>query len=549
MEAVSRVGSPNTKVDMNDSDTHQDETAGPPEPQRTSEGDGVPSLLRPFVDFVARIQARLETKLLVGFLGISVLMLALGLVSLFVVYRMDSRVDRLLALVDQRNRAQEMLYSITSQSHFRTMALLTEEPVWNEKIVTAKEKFTTLLAETEANAVSDHGDLFDELAAIDVRYAAAGQRVEQSQAEGDLDNALRVHIQSEHEISHELEDLLNDFIRDTEVQAAAEVESFGGFRGFLTVALAIFSAMSLVGAIALGAIISWTVIVPVRKIDSALDTLASGDFTKRIEVPNRDEFGKLSDNVNRASEQLEVLYGRLETVNRDLQETVDEQVAMLERTSNLRRYLSPQVAESVVNQGAELGETTRAELSIVFVDIRGFTALSEQTEPEEVASTLNGFLTAMTETVFEFEGTLDKYVGDAVMVFFNDPLRQEDHAERAVRMALKMQLVLDDLCRRYSRAALAEMSAGIGISTGFVTVGNFGSPNRMEYTAIGNHVNLASRLADEAAPGEILVSERTLALVPRGVVDAEPAGERTLKGVNRPIRLYSITAASDAVGV
>ena len=116
-------------------------------------------------------------------------------------------------------------------------------------------------------------------------------------------------------------------------------------------------------------------------------------------------------------------------------------------------------------------------------------------------------------------------------------------------MALKMQRVLDDLCREMSRAALGEITAGIGISTGFVTVGNFGSPSRMEYTAIGNHVNLASRLADEAAPGEILISERTLALLPSDLVDAEPAGERTLKGVNRPVRLYSITEASDPVGV
>ncbi|MGB8360443.1 MAG: HAMP domain-containing protein, partial [Acidimicrobiia bacterium] len=288
--------------------------------------------MRPIVDFVARIDARLETKLLGGFLAISVLMLVLGLVSLFVVYRMDSQVDRMTTLVAQRDRAQEMLYSITAQSHYRTMALLTEDPVWTDKVATAKETFTTLLAETEANALSDHRGLFDDLRAIDERYAAAGQRVEALQAQGDIEGALDAHIQSEHEISHELEDLLKDFIDETEAEAATEVDGFSGFRGFLTVALAIFSAMSLVGAVAVGAIISWTVIVPVRKIDGALDTLAGGDFTARIEVPNRDEFGSLSENVNRASEQLEVLYGRLETVNRDLQAKVDEQVAMLERT-------------------------------------------------------------------------------------------------------------------------------------------------------------------------------------------------------------------------
>lgn len=529
-----------------DSPTLEDEKTETITTGKLKETDGVPAILRPFVNFVARIQARLETKLLVGFLGISLLMLVLGLVSLFVVSRMDRQVDRLSALVDQRDRAQQMLYSITSQSHFRTMALLTGDPVWTEKIVAAKQNFTELLAETSANAVVDNGDLFNDLAAIDTRYAEAGVRVEALQDAGDRDGALRAHIESEHEISHELEDLLNEYIRDTEARVASGIDSFGGFRGFLTVALAIFSAMSLFGAVVVGAVISWSVILPVRRIDGALDTLASGDFTARVEVPNRDEFGKLSDNVNRASKQLEVLYGRLETVNRDLQAKVDEQVAMLEKTSTLRRYLSPQVAESIVTRGAELGETRRAELSIVFADIRGFTALSEQTEPEAVADSLNRFLTAMTEIVFEFGGTLDKYVGDAIMVFFNDPLPQEDHAERAVRMALKMRIVLDDLCRRLSRAALAEITAGVGISTGFVTVGNFGSPNRMEYTVIGNHVNLASRLADEAAPGEILISERTLALLPDGLVTATPAGERSLKGVQRPIRLFSIGEAWEA---
>jgi class 3 adenylate cyclase len=299
--------------------------------------------------------------------------------------------------------------------------------------------------------------------------------------------------------------------------------------------------MSLAGAVAVGAIISWTVIRPVRRIDDALGTLANGDFTARIDVPNRDEFGKLSENVNRTSEQLETLYGRLETINKDLQARVDEQVAMLEQTSQLRRYLSPQVADSIIAGEAGLGETRRAELSIAFVDIRGFTALSEQSEPEEMARNLNRFLTTMTNIVFEYEGTLDKYVGDAVMVFFNDPIPQEDHAERAVRMALQMQVELGLLCRELSEAALGEITAGIGISTGFATVGNFGSPNRMDYTAIGNHVNLASRLAGDAAPGEILISERTLALLPEDLVKAEPAGERNLKGVQRPVKLYRVS--------
>ncbi|HEX6220344.1 MAG TPA: hypothetical protein VF115_04565, partial [Acidimicrobiia bacterium] len=231
----------------------------------------MPALLRPFVEFVARIQARLETKLLVGFLGISVLMLALGIVSLVVVNRMGTQVGHLSALEDQQQRAQEMLYNVTAQSHFRTMALLTGEPVWSDRIVTAKDAFTALVAETEANDIGDHGDRFDQLISIDQRYRQAGIRVEELQAAGDLDGALDIHIQSEHEISHELEDLLNAFIADTESMLADQIAGFSGVRRFLTIALATFSAMSLAGAIAMGAIISWTVILPVRRIDGALD--------------------------------------------------------------------------------------------------------------------------------------------------------------------------------------------------------------------------------------------------------------------------------------
>ncbi|MBT8250354.1 MAG: HAMP domain-containing protein [Acidimicrobiia bacterium] len=517
-------------------------TISPPDLQSPApdpwEPDAVPKMLRPFVDFVARIDARLETKLLGAFLGISILMLALGIVGLFVVNRMENQVDKLVTLQLQSQNADDMLYSITSQSHFRTMALLTGDPVWTEKIDTAKAQFSALIVTTEDIAVGEHGNLFDDLRAIDGRYAAAGERVAALEQAGDVEGALDAHVQSEHEISHEIEDLLNKFIADTELLIANEVGDFAGRRTFITIALATFSFMSLAGALALGAIISWTVIRPVRRIDHALDTLANGDFTSRIHVPNRDEFGKLSENVNRTSQQLADLYKKLESVNQELQTKVEDQVAQLERTSQLRRYLSPQVADSIVEGG--LTETRREELSIAFIDIRGFTVLSEQSEPEEMATSLNRFLTHMTDIVFEHGGTLDKYIGDAVMVFFNDPVPQPDHAERAVTMALNMQKELVELRTDLRASAFVEITAGVGISTGFVTVGNFGSPARMDYTVMGNHVNLASRLAGDAGPGEILISERTLALLPTGFVQFEPAGHRNLKGVQRPIALYRV---------
>jgi adenylate cyclase len=149
----------------------------------------------------------------------------------------------------------------------------------------------------------------------------------------------------------------------------------------------------------------------------------------------------------------------------------------------------------------------------------------------------------MTEVVFRHGGTLDKYVGDGILAFFGDPIPFEDHAERAVATAFEMQHELHAIRGSWLLERGEDLNVGIGISTGYVTVGNIGSATRTEYTVIGNHVNLASRLATIAKPQQILVSERTLASV-RDQVDATPVDEISLKGVNRPIRIFEIVSAT-----
>jgi class 3 adenylate cyclase len=151
------------------------------------------------------------------------------------------------------------------------------------------------------------------------------------------------------------------------------------------------------------------------------------------------------------------------------------------------------------------------------------------------------YLTAMTDIVFKWGGTLDKYIGDAIMVFFGDPVVYEDDAERAVRMALEMRIKLGELQKLWFVREEETLTIGMGISTGYVTVGNIGSANRLEYTVIGNHVNLASRLASRASAGQILVSERTLVSV-RDIVEAKEIDEIELKGVSRPTKIYEIKA-------
>jgi class 3 adenylate cyclase len=221
---------------------------------------------------------------------------------------------------------------------------------------------------------------------------------------------------------------------------------------------------------------------------------------------------------------------------------VERKVEELDRAGELRRYVSPQLAESILagDTKVTLG-SSRKYLTTFFSDIRGFTELSERMEPEETVDELNEYLSEMTEIVFRHGGTLDKYVGDAIMVFFGDPVPQEDHAERAVRMALEMQERIQDLTAGWKEQYGESFTIGTGITTGWVTVGNIGSAVRSDYTVLGNQVNLASRLADRAEGGQILVSERTMLAV-NDFAHGTVIDEVRLKGVNRPIKIYDLSA-------
>jgi class 3 adenylate cyclase len=278
----------------------------------------------------------------------------------------------------------------------------------------------------------------------------------------------------------------------------------------------------------------------VRRVDDALELIAGGEFDTRVDVPNRDEFGNLTKNLNRTTGQLSTLYNDLNALNANLQETVDAKVAELERTSRLKRYLSPVVAESIMSGSQDVSlEPSRKLLTTFFSDIRGFTSSAEHMEPEELVTGLNEYFSEMTDIVFKHGGTLDKYVGDAIMVFFGDPIPQEDHAERAVRMGLEMLDRLRSLEHHWLKRYAEVFEIGIGITTGWVTVGDIGSSTRTDYTVVGNQVNLASRLADQARAGQILVTESTMAAVDR-FVDGKQVDEISLKGVSRPIKIYEI---------
>jgi class 3 adenylate cyclase/CHASE3 domain sensor protein len=502
----------------------------------------LPRILYPFVDRVARVRATVHVKLLAGFLVIALLLFLLGVMSIIVLGRVNQQVDTLTALNRQTNQARQMIYDVTAQSHYRAMALLTHDPAYNSDIVAKKSEFAAILSELRTYAIPPRTDEFRHLQEVNAEYTRASEEVTRLYNAGKFAQALHEHIDQEHPISHELENPLNVIIDASQELAAAQTSSFRSHRTFLTLAVAAFSGVTLLVALTLGAVLSWSLIRPVRRVDRALEEIAGGNFETRVEVPNRDEFGNLTSNLNRTSENLAFLYQRLESLNANLQETVRAKVAELERATRLKRYLSPGLAESILAGERDVALTpSRKFLTTFFSDIRGFTEATEQMAPEELVEELNDYLSQMTEIVFKHGGTLDKYVGDALMVFFGDPVPQDDHAARAVTMAVEMRDRMTELQEHWLKRYGQVFGAGIGISTGWVTVGDIGSRARSDYTVLGKEVNLAARLADRAEAGQILVSDRTLRLVD-DLVSSRAIDQITLKGIARPIKVYEILA-------
>ncbi len=247
----------------------------------------------------------------------------------------------------------------------------------------------------------------------------------------------------------------------------------------------------------------------------------------------------LHDTVQDQAVRLEAQTTQLAEWNRTLELRVAEQVAELQRVSRLKRFLAPQLAELIVSSGnEEVLESHRRELTVVFCDLRGFTAFAETAEPEEVMGTLQEYHSAMGELVFRFEGTLERFAGDGMMVFFNDPVPLPDPAARAVQMAWAMRQRVDRLSQEWRKHG-HELGFGVGISQGYATVGKIGFEGRFDYGAIGTVSNLASRLCDEAEAGQILMTRRVYAAVEE-IVEVEPMGDLHLKGFSKPVPAFNV---------
>jgi adenylate cyclase len=249
--------------------------------------------------------------------------------------------------------------------------------------------------------------------------------------------------------------------------------------------------------------------------------------------------------IKRYHDTIEGQAAELAEWNHTLEQRVTDQVGQLERMGRLRRFLSPQLADLVVSSGDEsFLDSHRRDITVVFCDLRAFTAFAETAEPEEVMGVLDDYYQALGDLVTRFEGTLERFTGDGLMVFFNDPLPCEDAPLRAVRMTVAMRNRVESLAKDWTRHGY-DLALGVGVAQGYATLGRVGFEGRSDYTAIGNCTNLAARLCAEARPWQILLSPRVHAAVEE-FVTSEPVGELTLRGFSRPVATFNVVGLDAA---
>jgi adenylate cyclase len=249
--------------------------------------------------------------------------------------------------------------------------------------------------------------------------------------------------------------------------------------------------------------------------------------------------------VQQQASQLEAQSQELVKLNQLLEQRVAAQVGEIERLGRLRRFLPPQVADLIISSGSEKElESHRREIAALFCDLRGFTDFSESSDPEDVMTLLREYHTAVGRIIFDHGGTLERFAGDGVMAIFNDPVPMPKPALQAVQMALDIRSAIGTLMEKW-RLLGHDLGFGIGISHGFATLGTIGFEGRYDYAAIGTVSNVASRLCDEAKPGQILISPRVL-MATQDAITVDLVGEFTLKGIRRPMAAYNVLATKSA---
>jgi class 3 adenylate cyclase len=278
-----------------------------------------------------------------------------------------------------------------------------------------------------------------------------------------------------------------------------------------------------------------------KDVVAALDAGGDEYLTKPVDHASLVARVKSMLRIKALQDKVQQQAAELRQWNSTLEQQVAEQVELVDRLGRLKRFFSPQLAELIVAGGTDDPlKTHRCEITVCFLDLRGFTSFAESVEPEEVMSVLREYHAEAGRLILEHEGTLERFTGDGMMVFFNDPLPLQNPGENAVRMALAIRERVGKLIEKWRKLDY-QLDLGIGIAQGYATIGAIGFEGRWDYGAIGSVTNLAARLCSEAKANQILISKRVLAAI-EDALDVEPAGELSLKGFQRPVPAFNVKA-------
>jgi adenylate cyclase len=291
-------------------------------------------------------------------------------------------------------------------------------------------------------------------------------------------------------------------------------------------------------AVAFTPVILVTAKAATQDIVAGLDAGADEYLTKPVDQAALVARVRSALRIKSLHEQVQAQAADLANWNQTLARRVEEQVAEIERIGRLKRFLAPQVAQLVSSGDERVLESHRREVTIVFCDLRDFTPFSETAEPEEVITVLREYHETLGALIDKFEGTIERFAGDGLLVLFNDPLPCADPSARAVRMAVEMRDQVAKLAAGW-RSQGHELGFGIGIAHGYATLGCVGFEGRFQYSATGTVPNLASRLCDQARNGQILVDAKVHAQV-KGLAEMESVGELSLKGFHRPVKVFNV---------
>lgn len=475
---------------------------------------------------VARFPFSVYTKFLMAFLVIVVLLITVGTVGLQVLHGANRRAEELLRLQRQIAAYRQLQHDTTMQLYSVASALAVPTERTLDTTLRQLRQFgydldrLQFVAKNEevllGRVREDYGRFIQAVTHV-VALIRAGKVIEGQELQRTQAGPL----------AERFERLMNALVNRAEADMVERIESSRA--AYVTSqAIVIGFAVGSIGlALVLGYAISGSLIGPIQRMERRMRQIAAGDFSRRIEVPNRDELGALVTNLNRMNDELNQLYQQRELHIRFIRQTFG-------------RYLSDDVVTGLLDSpaGLEIGGEKR-KVTLSMSDLRGFTTLSERLQPEAVVSILNRHLGTMAEIILRYQGTIDEFIGDAIFVIFGAPIARDDDAQRAVACAVEMQLAMAAVNAHNRRDGLPEVEMGIGIHTGEVVVGNIGSDKRAKYGVVGRHVNLTSRIESCTVGGQILISEATLREV-EGLVTVGGHMQVTAKGIEAPLRLYEV---------